>query len=575
MNLADQLAQHGIRLNSYSNGSHKIRCPKCSATRKNKSDPCLSVTVTDEGAVWKCWNECGFVGGVGDQRDGEVVNFQRRAKIPPPEIPIIGPLSQDAADFFRGRGIDRETLQVAGIGCVSWFIPAKQAKVPAIAFPYRKPGGAIVNIKFRTLDKEFAQIKNGEKVLFGWDRCDTSQAQLVITEGEIDALSMTAAGIENAVSVPAGASDRKWDFLEDPELSKFTRVVLAGDADEKGKTLCDELARRFGYERCWKVEWPTDCKDANDVLCKYSEDDLRNAVAAAKPYPISGLHTFDDFEREIWELYDGGRKRGITTGWPGMDQFMTIRPGELSVVTGIPSSGKSEFVDAVCVNLSIGQGWTFAMCSFENPPDDHFAKLAEKYIGMPFFDGPSERMSREQVSAALLWARSRFVLIRTEDNESPTVDWILDKARIAVIRHGIRGLVIDPYNEIEHQRPPGMTETEYVSLMLNKVKRFARNHDLHVWFVAHPAKPTRNKDGEYPVPSLYDISGSANWVNKADIGVVVERDMTEGSRKVVVHVKKVRFKAVGRAGALELEYDRRTGSYTEVSRDGDPRDYQR
>lgn len=562
MTLADQLVQHGIRLNSYANGSYKIRCPKCSHTRKNKSDPCLSVTVNDDGVVWNCWNECGFKGGVSDQRDGEVVKFKKREAAPPAEIPQINPLSQDAADFFRTRGIGTETLRLSGVGVVSWFIPAKQAKCPAIAFPYRKPGGAVVNIKFRTIDKEFAQIKNGEKILFGWDRVDTSAAQLVITEGEIDALSLTEAQIENAVSVPAGASDRKWDFLEDPELAKFTRIILAGDRDEKGSALCDELARRFGYERCWKVEWPADCKDANDVLCKYSEDDLRKCVECAKPYPISGLYTFDDFENDIWELYEGGRKRGVTTGWPGMDQLMTIRGGELSVVTGIPGSGKSELIDAICVNLSIGQGWTFGMCSFENPPSDHFAKLAEKFIGLPFLDGPSERMSRAHVSAALLWAHSRFILIRTED-DTPTVDWILEKARIAVIRHGIRGLVIDPYNEIEHQRPPGMTETEYVSAMLNKIKRFARNHDLHVWFVAHPAKPTRNKDGEFPVPSLYDISGSANWVNKADIGVVVERDMTEGSRKVTVHVKKVRFKAVGRAGSLNLEYDRRIGTYKE------------
>jgi twinkle protein len=206
--------------------------------------------------------------------------------------------------------------------------------------------------------------------------------------------------------------------------------------------------------------------------------------------------------------------------------------------------------------------WKFALCSFENPPEEHLAKLAEKYIARPFFDGPTQRMSRQQAADALLWARDRFFFIRSKD-DAITVGWILEKARAAVIQYGVKGLVIDPYNEIEHQRPPGLTETEYVSDMLNRIKHFARNHDLHVWFVAHPAKPMRTREGDYPVPSLYDISGSANWSNKADIGVVVERHFEENNRSVTIHVKKVRFKSIGIAGTARLEYDRATGIYSE------------
>jgi|SRR5579872_1627883 len=563
--LADKLAAEGIRLNSYANGSYKIRCPKCSAQRKNKSDPCLSVTVTDDGAVWRCWNDCGFVGGVNDREPARVYSFKRK----PDDIPQIGPLFHDAVQFFKSRGLNSDTLALAGVGCASTFIPAKQAVVPCIAFPYREPGGEIANIKFRTLDKEFAQVRGAKKLLFGWDRADPSENQLTLCEGEIDALSLTQAKIPNACSVPDGASDRKWEFLDDADLAKFTRVVIAGDADEKGNKLADELARRFGFERCWKVVWPDGCKDANDVLVQHGEEFLFNCVCDAKPYPITGLHTIDEYEPQIWELYRGGVKRGVSTGWRSLDKHMTIRGGELSVVTGIPGSGKSEFVDAVTVNLAKQREWTFAVCSFENPPEEHFAKYAEKYIARPFFDGPRQRMTESEVQQCLAWAKGKFFLIRTDD-EAPTVNWILEKARVAVIRHGVKGLIIDPYNEIEHQRPHSMTETEYVSDMLNKVKRFARNHDLHVWFIAHPAKPMRTKDGDYPVPSLYDISGSANWSNKADIGIVVERDFTENSRRVTIHVKKVRFKSVGIAGVVDLQYDRATGIYSEESTPSPP-----
>ena len=560
MTLAEKLAEQGIRPPSFGNGSYKIRCPKCSDSRKDKNDPCLSLTISDEGAVWNCWNRCGFVGGVHDRDPAEVIPLKTR--LTPDTVPEIGPLWAEALAFFKQRKINPETLRLAGVGSCYWFIPAKAAKVQAVAFPYREAGGKTVNIKFRTLDKNFAQVKGAKKILFGWGDVDISSNQLVLCEGEMDQLSLLQAQIQNPCSVPDGASDRKWEFLDDPDLAKFTRIVIAGDADEKGEALGNELARRFGFERCWKAEWPNGCKDANDVLVQYGEGKLFDCIAEAKPFPISGLHLIDEYEEQIWELYHGGRKRGVSSGWAGMDKHMTFRGGELSVVTGIPSSGKSEFVDAININLATAHAWTFAVCSFENPPEEHFAKYAEKHLGVPFFDGPTRRMTETEVRSCIAWARERFFLIRADD-EAPTIDWILEKARVAVIRHGIKGLVIDPYNEIEHQRPSGSTETEYVSDMLDKVKRFARNHDVHVWFVAHPAKPMRTKEGDYPVPSLYDISGSANWNNKADIGVVVERDHSEGSRKVIIHVKKVRFKSVGLAGSVTLQFDRSTGRYSE------------
>jgi twinkle protein len=235
---------------------------------------------------------------------------------------------------------------------------------------------------------------------------------------------------------------------------------------------------------------------------------------------------------------------------------MTIRPGELSVVTGVPGSGKSEFIDALAINLAQSHGWRFAMCSFENPPAEHIAKLAEKYSGLPFWDGPSRRMSEMELLRAMEWIGNQFHLIRFDD-EAPTIEAILERARAAVLRHGIRGVVIDPYNEIEHRRPPNMTETEYVSQLLGKVRRFAQHHGVHVWFVAHPAKMPRDSSGSRPVPTLYDISGSANWVNKADIGVVIHRNTDKDPTLTEVQVRKVRFKSVGKIGTVGFRRDDR------------------
>jgi twinkle protein len=233
--------------------------------------------------------------------------------------------------------------------------------------------------------------------------------------------------------------------------------------------------------------------------------------------------------------------------------------------TGTPGSGKSEFIDALAVNLAGRYGWRFAICSFENAPEEHISKLAEKYLGLPFWDGPIHRMSEAELLGVIEgWISDHFHLIRF-DAEAPTIEAILDKARAAVTRHGIRGLVIDPYNEIEHRRPANMTETEYVSQLLGMVKRFAQNHGVHVGFVAHPAKPHRDGNGSSPVPTLYDIIGSANWANKADVGVVVHRDPEKDQTRTDIYMRKVRFKSVGKIGAVSLRWDRATGRYADTA----------
>jgi twinkle protein len=390
------------------------------------------------------------------------------------------------------------------------------------------------------------------------------------------------AGYRNVVSVPNGAqtggktSDDGTAFawLETcaEHLHQAERIILAGDSDEKGRALETELARRLGRERCWRVRWPDSndapCKDANETLLAHGAGVLRECIEAAEPYPIAGLHGVLDFAEDTLALYRDGRARGHSTGWSSIDELMTIRAGELSVVTGIPNSGKSEFVDAVAVNLAHRYGWRFAMCSFENSPAEHVAKLVEKHLGVPFWHGPRPRMSEAELQQAMEWAADHFHLIRFDD-EAPTIDAILDKARAAVMRHGIRGLVIDPYNEIEHHRPVNVTETEYVSQLLGKVKRLAQLHDVHVWFVAHPAKLPRD-GGSLPAPTLYDISGSANWANKADLGVVVHRDPAKDPTRTDIYLRKVRFKSVGKIGVASLRYDKATGRYTELEA---PRSY--
>ena len=232
------------------------------------------------------------------------------------------------------------------------------------------------------------------------------------------------------------------------------------------------------------------------------------------------------------------------------------------MVTGIPGHGKSSFLDALLVNYAVRHGWTFAVCSPENQPlERHAAQLLARYVGKPFHDGPTPRMTPAEMEGARSWLGEHFAFVLPDE---PTVDAILERVRALVFRMGCNGVVIDPWNEIEHSRPQHMTETEYTSQCLGKLRRFARLHDVHLWLVAHPTKLRKNEDGSEPVPTLWDISGSAHFRNKGDYGLTVWRNIQDDAAPVQVHTTKVRFAETGELGSALFQYDRATGRYREA-----------
>lgn len=573
--LAAELAAAGIRLPGLEVGrTYRGRCPKCEGGRDKEK--CLSVTLDqDDGAVWICHRgTCGWHGNVSGRSHAQVEYIKPRRRPAPIQSPEEADRRAVLSWLRAERGISEDTAAAFGVEAV------RRNGELAIAFPYLVKG-ELTNIKYRLLAKKaFIQEADCERTLFNIDALADNDTAIFV-EGELDVLALAEAGFPNAVTLPDGApakvkeeidpTSKRYAGLENcaDNIVHIEKWIIAGDNDAPGAAHVEELTRRLGKERCWLVTWPEGCKDANDTLKAHGAAALKAAIESARPHPIKSLFEADAFQSDVVRLFEGGKAQGLSTGWSCMDRNLMIRPGELSIVTGIPGSGKSEWIDALSVNLALTQGWRFAVCSFENPPDEHIAKLAEKLIGRPFYDGPTARMTRRELDNAMAWIARHFYFIRAED-EVPTFDWIMEKAVAAVRRYGINGLIVDPYNEIEHKRPPGMTETEYVSQILSRGKRFAQNHGVHFWFVAHPAKMRRDDSGNIPVPNLYDISGSSNWVNKADIGVVVSRDWEEGSRDVDVHLKKIRFKASGKVGIVKLKYDTVTGRYSNSDTDDEP-----
>ncbi|MGH8592793.1 MAG: toprim domain-containing protein [Gammaproteobacteria bacterium] len=559
-------ADFGIDLNGRSGIEVKTTCPQCSHARKKKTFPCLNVN-TEKG-VWHCWH-CDWAGSLtqGEERHSDVYErIKRNYRRPAYHEPFY--LDSKALGWLTSRGLTREVIERAKIGWGRVYMPQLEREVYAIQFPYFRDGEC-VNVKYRDLAKNFRMAAGAERVLYGLD--DIDSACVIIVEGEIDKLSFAAAGLRSCVSVPDGAPApntknyaSKFSYLEADEarLSPVQKFTIATDADEPGRTLADELARRLGLERCYRVVWPEGCKDANEVLLSDGTDALRVLIEAAQPYPVKGLFTVLDIADRARHVYEHGLPRSEPTAWRALVGLYSVRTGEWTVVTGIPSHGKTEWLDALMLNLIRGAGWRFGVFSAENLPLElHFSKLAEKLIGKPFARGPSPRMCSDELEQAIeeLHEYVSFIL-----PEHPTLDHVLDLAKVLVFRRGIKGLIIDPWNELDHSRAPNLTETEYVSQSLSKIRAFARAHAVHVFVVAHPTKLTKDKSGRYPVPTPYDISGSAHWRNKADNCVCVWRELTEDNRVVEIHVQKVRFKDVGRVGKAELIYHRPSGRYFDL-----------
>lgn len=559
----------GIYLPTHAGGPEvATTCPQCSHERKKKNAKCLSANVVD--GVWHC-NHCGWSGSLvgGDER--LVPAWKRPMYRTPPALPPSA-LSESATAWFRERGITSAVLARNKITTAKVYMPQVEDEVGAVVFPYFRDG-AVVNRKYRDRTKNFRMETGAERILYGLD--DIGET-LVWVEGECDKLAVEVAGMTSCVSVPDGAPalgtkdySGKFTFLESAtdRLAAVERHILAVDADAPGKLLEEELARRLGRGKCWRVEWPAGCKDANEVLQKHGAPDLRWYLDHAEPYPIEGVFTMLGLSSKIYALHETGLERGVSTGWKCLDPYYTVRPGEFTVVIGVPGSGKSNWVDALAVNLAREQGWNFAIFSPENQPlEDHMSRMIEKYVRLPFSDGPTPRMSKADIAAALPWGTEHFQFILPEDEHAWDIEWILGRAKELVYRHGIRGLVIDPWNELEPNRRQSETETDYVSRVLRTVRQFGRQHGVHVWMVVHPTKMYRDDKGKYPIPTLYDASGSAHWRNKADNGLCIWRDLSVSAttKEVDVHVQKIRFRQIGRLGKVTLEYDPPTACYSDL-----------
>lgn len=569
-------ANYQVDIRHRTSGVIKTICNQCLPTRHNKRDRSLRVNI-DTGHC-HCYH-CGadfYVPDDTEEREKaerQAARKRRAAAVVPQHFqrPVFDASKTTLSDaterwLVETRCIPQSVIAELRITEQEEFMPQFGAKERCVCFNYFE-GGQLVNTKFRSGKKHFKMVQGAELIPYNIDSL-IGQTSCIIHEGELDAASSIAAGFKGVISVPAGAnSNLSWlDRFMETHFEDLEEIIIAVDTDSAGIRLRDELVNRLGAERCRVVAYGPDCKDANEHLVKYGLESLRIAIEQAVEVPLEGIFTAADLHGDLRALFDNGFGPGAETGWEEMDKICTYERRRNIIVTGTPGAGKSEWVDELVLRLCLRHQWKIGFFSPENIPIVyHLRKLIEKLTGHRFQNGCG--MTEGLLARSEEFLAENVSHISLKGNATP--DRVLAKARELVVRRGCRIFVFDPLNRFDHEPAPGQTETQYISNLLNKFTEFATQYNCLLILVAHPRKMNRNPTiGATPRVEMYDINGSADFYNKADYGIVVERDKEIGITRV--YVDKVKFKHLGVGGVATFVYDPVNGRYLPCEESHDP-----
>ncbi len=549
--LIDQFNQYKLE-----EGKSQGICPLCSPDRKPKNEKAKCASYDWERGIGTCHN-C--------SKTFQLHTYERKGKsekvyVKPERDAVIDsgldyPYNEKVLKWFSDRGISQDTLQELKISEGKEFMPQTGKTENAIHFNYFV-GDQLINIKYRDGKKNFKLYKGAEKVFYninsivGFEYC-------IIVEGEMDVLALHEAGITNAISVPNGATlgtnnleylDNCIDYLDDK-----SKIIIAVDSDAAGIALQAELVRRLGSEICYIATFD-DCKDANEYLVKYGKEALSQRISRAKPVPLENVTTFRDIEDEITDFVRNGFKPGFQVGLDNFDNIFSTYTGQFITVTGIPSSGKSDFVDQMIIGYNEKYGWKTAYASPENTPTYlHAHKLMRKtWQGMPGV----EDIKTERWNQVADHVNDNYFFI---DMERYTLDSVLRKGAELVKRKGIKCLVIDPFNKVRDNDASGDVNV-YTLEYLSKIEIFAKKYDVLVIVVAHPTKMYKDTKGNIEEPTMYNIKGGGEWYDASYHGLLVHRNYED--KTVKVKVLKCKFQNLGENGAeCHFKWESQSGCF--------------
>jgi twinkle protein len=577
----DRLYDLGIKL-SRRNGSEKTKCPQCSDGRKNKTDKPLSVNIST--GEYNCHN-CGWKGNV---RSFNRRDVQKKYEKPDQNLLRQIELKDKVVTWFGGRGLSKETLEKFMIFCQEEWMPQTEKKESCICFPYLRDG-ELVNVKYRDGRKGFKMCKDAELIFYNLQTVGEKKF-VIITEGEIDCMSAYEAGYSKeyeakadektgevlehllgkyaVISVPNGASkgSQKLEYLDNCSdwLLGVHEFVIATDGDEAGNMLKDELVRRLGVERCRIISYPIEevvptqnglkrrCKDLNEVLQYLGTQSVIDCVGNSEFIPVDGVYFLEDIFPTMLEHFKKGVQLAPTTHFEIVDQYFRWKKGDINLFTGYGNHGKTTFAIQMMLIKSMYAGWKWAIFSPENyPANDFYDDIVEMYVGKWL-----DNMTEEEYVNACWFIDKHIFYVYPEDEHDITS--IHEKFRYLILKKGVDGVMIDPFNQLDKTQRPYERDDQYLSVVLKDIKRFALLNNVVYNIVTHPVKPQREQDKSLPVVDMYDIAGGAMWGNKCDQILSYYRPqyhVDKNSPEVEIHIQKVKRKRTGgQLGSFPLNF---------------------
>ena len=546
-----------IEVSGSRTGDKVTTCSVCSHTRKKKKDKCLSVSFTLGKAF--C-HHCGAVSFEDNERQAQSVKVY---ELPNQDWHNYTALSDSLVKWCEDkRRIKQLTLMQFGVTEEKQYIPQVGKEQNCIVFNYFE-GAKVVNKKYRDSKKNFTQSKGGKPIFYNINSIVGAE-KVYIVEGEFDVLAMYEAGIKTAISLPSGANDNDDYWSNSKEyLSEVKEFVIAVDNDDKGLLIREKIAHRLGKYKCKFIEWKG--KDANDDLLS---GDLFNSLSNEQRFPVDGTFNYYDLESDILGLYESGIPKTMKLTKPcfgRINEVFSTMHGQLTVVTGIPSHGKSNFLEWYLLNLIDEHDIKASVFSPEhNPMELHMTNFIQKAVGKPFFgtvDGV-EKVTKEDIKRFGEWSKNRLYLTGGGAGEVVDWDWIFEKFKEQVFAFGINVFVVDAWNKV--QMPKGLQGKDGIDQTLTKLTAFCQQNNVQVFLVAHPTKMKKNDKGEYDLPQLYDVSGSADFRNQTHNGFSVYRnfktDNDEGSTDF--YNLKTKFAFQGEiGGTIKFRYHLATARY--------------
>lgn len=453
----------------------------------------------------------------------------------------------DLETFLQARGLDPELGARLGLTESGGFIE----------IPFCR-NGVVIHRKYRGIsEKKFTQDEGCKPFFWNIDvLSDESLATepLILTEGEFDAMAAIQAGFPRVMSVPNGAPMKEGSssmgYVDEVEevLRKIPEIILAFDEDGPGINLQHDFVLRLGKARCKWLKYPKGCKDLNDALRLWGPHGVRESIRRAQWVKVDGVHAMKDLAQSPY-------RKPLSIGIPGFEPHVNLRLGDFWVVTGIPGHGKTAFVSDVVCRVAVDHGLNICMAPFEEEVTTDLRRRLRTWHGGKMV----KDMSETEKAEADEWINRKFMFLVASDEDDVTMEWMMEKFAVAVVRYGANVIVVDPWNEMDHLRDKNETMTEYTGRCIKEFKRFCRKYGVTIIVIAHPAKMERNRDGIYPTPNLYNISDSAHWYNKADVGLVVHR----GEDGDFVRIAKTKHHSeIGKPGDVGVFFSQNTGRYT-------------